>query len=145
SIDLVTADGRLMRAGEDALDDLFWALRGGGGNFGVVTSFEYKLYPVGPEVVAGAIAWRAEDAPEVLEMYRAVTAQASPELTCVALLRRAAPVPWLPKHVHGQPIVALIVCHTGPVSEAEHQVAAIKAFGSPLGDIVQRRAYVSQQ
>jgi FAD/FMN-containing dehydrogenase len=145
SIDLVTADGRLLRASEDAFDDLFWALRGGGGNFGVVTGFEYKLYPVGPEIVAGAIAWRIEDAPEVLEMFRAVAAQASPELICVALLRRAAPVPWLPKHIHGQPIVALVVCHTGPVSEAEHQVASIKAFGSPLGDIIQRRTYVSQQ
>jgi FAD/FMN-containing dehydrogenase len=145
SIDLVTADGRVMRASEDALADLFWGLRGGGGNFGVVTSFEYKLYPVGPEVVAGAIAWRAEDAPEVLEMYRVVAAQAPPGLTCVALLRKAAPVPWLPKQVHGQLIVTLVVCHTGPVSEAEAQVASIKAFGSPLGDIIQRRAYVSQQ
>jgi FAD/FMN-containing dehydrogenase len=145
SMDLVTADGRVVRASENAADDLFWALRGGGGNFGVVTSLEYKLHPVGPEVMAGAIAWRAEDAPDVLEMYRTLTAHAPPELTCAAMLRMAPPVPWLPKHVHGRPIVALVLCHTGPCSDAERRVAPIKAFGSPLGDIVQRRSYVSQQ
>ena len=145
SMDLVTADGRVVRASEDVANDLFWGLRGGGGNFGVVTSFEYKLYPVGPEVTAGAIAWRAEDAPDVLEMYQTVTAQAPPELTCVALLRRAPPAPWLPKHVHGQPIITLVVCHTGPVADAQKELARIKAFGSPLGDVVQRRSYVSQQ
>jgi FAD/FMN-containing dehydrogenase len=145
SMDLVTADGRVVRASEDAADDLFWGLRGGGGNFGVVTSFEYKLHPVGPEVMAGVIAWRAEEAPDVLEMYRTLTAQATPELTCAALLRMAPPAPWLPKRVHGQPIVALVVCHTGPITDAEKQVAPIKAFGSPLGDVVQRRSYVSQQ
>jgi FAD/FMN-containing dehydrogenase len=134
-----------VHASEDVANDVFWGLRGGGGNFGVVTSFEYKLYPVGPEVTAGAIAWRAEAAPDVLEMYRAVTAQAPPELTCAALLRRAPPAPWLPKHVHGQPIITLVVCHTGPVAEAQKELARIKAFGSPLGDVVQRRSYVSQQ
>lgn len=145
SMDLVTADGRVIRASEASSDDLFWALRGGGGNFGVVTSFEYELHPVGPEVVGGVIAWPAEDAPAVLEMYRTLTAQASPELTCAALLRLAPPAPWLPKQIHGRPIVALAVCHTGPVTDAEREVARIKAFGSPVGDIVQRRPYVSQQ
>ena len=71
SIDLVTADGRSVRASEHENSDLFWGLRGGGGNFGVATSFEYRLHPVGPEVVAGAIAWRGEEAAGVLEMYRA--------------------------------------------------------------------------
>jgi FAD/FMN-containing dehydrogenase len=145
SMDVVTADGRVVRASESSDDDLFWALRGGGGNFGVVTSFEYKLHPVGPEVVGGVIAWPAEDAPAVLEMYRTLTEQASPELTCAALLRNAPPAPWLPKQIHGRPIVALVVCHSGPVADAERVVAPIKAFGSPVGDIVQRRPYVSQQ
>jgi FAD/FMN-containing dehydrogenase len=145
SMDVVTADGCVVRASEKENHDLFWGLRGGGGNFGVVTSFEYTLYPVGPEVMAGAIAWRAEEAPDVLEMYRTVTEQASPELTCTAVLRLAPPAPWLPKDVHGKPIVALFVCHSGSVEEGEQQVAPIKAFGSPVGDIVQRRSYVSQQ
>ena len=145
SMDVVLADGSLVRASEGEREDLFWGLRGGGGNFGVVTGFEYELHPVGPEVVAGAIAWRAEDAPAVLEMYRALTEQAPPELTCVAALRLAPPAPWLPKEIHGKPIVVVFVCDTGPVHEAEKRVAPIKAFGAPVGDIVQRRSYLSQQ
>jgi FAD/FMN-containing dehydrogenase len=145
SMEVVTADGRIVQASEKENRDLFWGLRGGGGNFGVVTAFEYKLHAVGPEVMAGAIAWRAESAGEVLEMFRTLTAQAPPELTCVAALRMAPPAPWLPKDVHGKPIVAFFVCHTGEVSEGEKLVAPIKAFGSPVGDIIQRRPYVSQQ
>jgi FAD/FMN-containing dehydrogenase len=142
---VVTADGRVVRASEDENSDLFWALRGGGGNFGVVTDFEYKLYPVGPEVVAGAIAWPAEYAEEVFELFQSITAQAPRELVCVAGLRIAPPAPWLAKEIHGKPIVALFICHTGQVEEGEKLVAPIKALGSPVGDIVQRRPYVSQQ
>jgi FAD/FMN-containing dehydrogenase len=145
SMDVVTADGRVVRASEKENADLFWGLRGGGGNFGIVTSFEFRLHPVGPELMAGAIAWRAEDARDVLEMYHTLADQAPPELTCVAALRIAPPAPWLPKDVHGKPIVALFICHSGSVEEGQKQVAPIKAFGSPVGDIVQRRPYVSQQ
>jgi FAD/FMN-containing dehydrogenase len=143
--EVVTADGRVVRASEDENSDLFWALRGGGGNFGVVTGFDYKLYSVGPQVMAGAIAWRAEHAAQVLKMFRTVAEQAPPELICVAVLRIAPPAPWLSKDVHGQPIIALFVCHTGEVKEGEKLVAPIKAFGSPVGDIIQQRPYVSQQ
>ena len=145
SIDLVTADGRVRRASEQENPDLFWGLRGGGGNFGVATSFEYTLHPIGPDVIGGAIAWRGEDADKVLEMYRALTAQAPRELTCVAGLRLAPPAPWLAKEVHGKPIVALFVCCSGPLEDAEKVVAPIKAFGTPVGDVVQKRTYVSQQ
>jgi FAD/FMN-containing dehydrogenase len=145
SMNVVTADGRLVRASEQENTELFWGLRGGGGNFGVVTNFGYRLYAVGPEIVGGAIAWRAEDAPDVLEMYRKVAAEAPPELACVAGLRLAPPAPWLPKEVHGKPIVALFICDTGPVAEAEKRVASIKQFGKPVGDIVQRRPYMTQQ
>ena len=145
SMDLVTAEGRVVRASERENADLFWGLRGGGGNFGVVTGFEYRLYPVGPEIIAGAIAWRADSAPEVLDMCRAVMEKAPPELVCVAALRMAPPAPWLAKEVHGKPIVALFVCHTGQLTDGEKLVGPIKAFGSPVGDIVQRRTYVSQQ
>src|SRR5688572_29174201 len=113
SVDLVTADGQMIRASEREHTDLFWGLRGGGGNFGVATSFEYKLHPVGPEIVAGAIAWRGEEAGSVLEMYRAFAAQAPPEVTCVAALRLAPPAPWLARDVHGKPIVALFLCCSG--------------------------------
>jgi FAD/FMN-containing dehydrogenase len=145
SMDVVTADGCIVRASEQENADLFWGLCGGGGNFGVVTGFEYKLYPVGPEVMAGAIAWRAQYAGEVLEMLRTFMEQAPPELVCVAGLRLAPPAPWLSKDIHGKPIVALFICHTGQLTEGEKLVAPIKAFGSPVGDIVQRRSYVSQQ
>ncbi|HSE89926.1 MAG TPA: FAD-binding oxidoreductase [Candidatus Binatia bacterium] len=145
SMDVVTADGCIVRASEQENADLFWGLCGGGGNFGIVTGFEYKLYPVGPEVMAGAIAWRAEYASEVLEMLRTFMEQAPPELVCVAGLRLAPPAPWLSKDIHGKPIVALFICHTGQLTDGEKLVAPIKAFGSPVGDIVQRRSYVSQQ
>jgi FAD/FMN-containing dehydrogenase len=145
SMEVVTADGRVVRASEHAESDLFWGLRGGGGNFGVVTAFEYQLHPVGPEIVAGAIAWPAEQAADVLTMYRSLVEQAPPTLTCVAGLRLAPPAPWLPHDVHGKLIVALFICHTGSVSDGETLVAPVKAFGSPVGDVIMRRPYVSQQ
>jgi FAD/FMN-containing dehydrogenase len=145
SMELVTADGRVARASERENADLFWGLRGGGGNFGIVTGFEYQLYPIGPEIIAGAVAWSADSASEVLDMCRAVMEQAPPELVCVAALRMAPPAPWLAKEIHGKPIVALFVCYTGNLSEGEKLVGPIKAFGTPVGDIVQRRSYVSQQ
>jgi len=145
AVELVTAEGRVVRASENEHSDLFWALQGGGGNFGVATGFEYKLYPVGPEVMAGPIAWRAEYADEVIEMFGSLAQQAPPELACVAMQRIAPPAPWLPEDVHGEPIIALFVCHTGPVKEGEKLIAPIKAFGSPVADIIQRRPYVSLQ
>jgi hypothetical protein len=145
SVDVVTADGRLVRASEKENSDLLWGLRGGGGNFGVATHFEYRLHPVGPEVIAGAIAWPASQAHKVLDMYRALARQAPPELACVPILRMAPPAPWLPKEIHGKPIILLSVCHSGRIEEGEGLVAPIKAFGAPVGDIIHRRPYVSQQ
>jgi FAD/FMN-containing dehydrogenase len=145
AIDLVTAEGKAVRASEQENADLFWGLRGGGGNFGVATSFEYRLHPVGPEIVGGAIAWRGEEAPRVLEMYRTLALEAPRELTCVAGLRLAPPAPWIAPEVHGRPIVALFVCYTGPVDEGERLLARVKRFGTPVGDIVQKRSYLSQQ
>lgn len=145
SMEIVTSDGRVRRTSETEEPELFWGLRGGGGNFGVVTNFEYELFPVGPEIMAGAIAWPAEDAGAVLDMYHGITAEAPPELVCVAGLRLAPPAPWLAKEIHGKPIVALFVCDTGPLDEATKRVARIKEFGSPVGDIVQPRPYTSQQ
>jgi FAD/FMN-containing dehydrogenase len=145
SMDVVTADGRLVRASERENPDLFWGLCGGGGNFGVVTGFEYALERVGPEIVGGAIAWPAAEAEAVLDLYRRLVREAPPEVACVAGLRMAPPAPWLAQEIHGKPIVALFVCHTGPVSEGEKWVASLKRFGAPVGDILQRRSYVSQQ
>jgi len=145
SVDLVTTGGQVLRASERENSDLFWGIRGGGGNFGVAASFEYKLHPVGPDIIAGAIAWRGEEAASVLEMYRSLVTQAPRELTCVAALRLAPPAPWLAKDAHGKPIVAIFVCYSGPLADAERVISPLKAFGAPVGDVVQKRPYVSQQ
>jgi FAD/FMN-containing dehydrogenase len=144
-MDVVTADGRILRASEHEHAELFWGLRGGGGNFGIVSSFEYELYPVGPQIVAGAIAWRGEDAEIVLDMLQAFIAAAPRELTCVISLRRAPPAPWLQADVHGKLVVVAVVCHSGSIAQAERDVAPLKAFGAPVGDVIQRRPYTSQQ
>ena len=144
-MDLVTADGRVVRASDDENADLFWGLRGGGGNFGVVTGIEFGLHPVGPEIIGGLVAWPATEAPRVLELYRRLAAEAPPELTLVTLMRPAPPAPWLPKERHGTPIVALLACYTGDPQEGEKVVAPIKSFGSPIGDVLTRRTYAQMQ
>ncbi len=144
-MDVVTADGRLVRASEKENADLFWGLRGGGGNFGVVTGIDYTLYPVGPEVVGGLVAWPAADAAGVLELYRNLAASAPPELTLVTLMRPAPPAPWLPKEIHGKPIVAILACYSGDPATGEKVVAPIKAFGTPVGDVLVRRPYAQLQ
>jgi FAD/FMN-containing dehydrogenase len=144
-MEVVTADGRIVRASADEHPDLFWGLRGGGGNFGVVTRFDYALHPVGPEVVGGLVAWPASAAPAVLELYREIAESAPPELTLVALMRKAPPAPWLPKERHGTPIVAILACHSGDPSEGERAVAPIKQFGAPIGDVLVRRPYTQLQ
>ena len=144
-LDVVTADARIVRASADHNADLFWGLRGGGGNFGVVTGIDYVLYPVGPEVVGGVVAWPAGEAPEVLKLYRTLVQTAPPELTLVVFMRPAPPAPWLPKEMHGKPIVAILACHSGKPEEGEKAVAPIKSFGKPVGDILVRRPYVQLQ
>jgi FAD/FMN-containing dehydrogenase len=144
-MDVVTAEGRLVRASADENADLFWGLRGGGGNFGVVTGIDYTLYPVGPEIVGGMVAWPASEAAKVLELYRTMAAQAPPELTLVLLMRPAPPSPWLPKEVHGKPIVGLLACYSGAPEVGEKLVAPIKAFGQPVGDVMVRRPYAQMQ
>lgn len=143
--DLVTADGAVAHASAGENPDLFWGLRGGGGNFGVVTGIDYALYPVGPEVVGGLVAWPASEAARVLDFYRTFAEQAPRELTLVALMRLAPPAPWLPKEVHGQPIVAVLACHSGRPDEGERAVAPIKGFGKPVGDVLVRRPYSQMQ
>ena len=145
SMDVVTADARIVRASETENSDLYWALRGGGGNFGVVTSFEYELQAVGPEILGGAIAWPAEHAPRVLEQFRKLMSDAPPELTCVAALRKAPPAPWLAPAIHGKDMVAVFVCYSGEIEEGQRLIAPLKALGAAAGDVVQRRTYVSQQ
>jgi FAD/FMN-containing dehydrogenase len=145
SMEVVTADAEVLRVSADENAELFWALRGGGGNFGIVTSFEYRLVPVGPEILGGAIAWRGEVAHRVLEAYRELSAKAPRELTSVAVLRIAPPAPWLPKEIHGQPIAAIFVCHSGKIEDGEALLAPLRALGTPVADIVTRRPYTQMQ
>jgi FAD/FMN-containing dehydrogenase len=145
SMDVVTADARVVQANEKENPDLFWGLRGGGGNFGIVTSFEFELNPIGPEILGGAIAWAATEAPKVLEVFRTLMMEAPAELTCVATLRKAPPAPWLQPSIHGQDIVALFVCYTGSIEKGERLIEPITKLGTPVGNVVQRRTYISQQ
>ncbi|HEY0857762.1 MAG TPA: FAD-binding oxidoreductase [Albitalea sp.] len=145
SMEVVTADAQLVRVSADQNADLFWALRGGSGNFGIVTSFEYRLHPVGPEILGGAIAWHGDDTLQVLDAYREFSARAPRELTSVAVLRTAPPAPWLPKAVHGQPIAAIFVCHTGAIDAGEALLAPLRALGRPVADIVMPRPYTQMQ
>ena len=145
AMELVTADGRQVRASEKENPDLFWGLRGGGGNFGVVTGIEYELHPVGPEIYGGPVAWRAESAAEVLELFRTLASEAPRELTLVGVMRKAPPAPWLAKDAHGQLIVMLLACYSGKPEDGEKLLAPLKALGKPVGDLLQRRPYVSLQ
>ena len=145
SVDMVTADGRALRANETENSDLFWGLRGGGGNFGVATSFEYRLDPVGPEIIAGAIAWHASEAGRVLEVWRQLVGEAPRELCAPVVLRLAPGAPWLAKEAHGKPVIIVVFCHSGRIEDGERLAASLKALGSPVGDVIQRRTYVSQQ
>ncbi|HEV8626120.1 MAG TPA: FAD-binding oxidoreductase [Acidimicrobiia bacterium] len=145
SCDVVTAEGEFLVASEQENPDLFWGLRGGGGNFGVVTSFEFRLHPVGPTVTAGLVAWPMDNAPEVLRLLRQVAAEAPDDLGIMANLRLAPPVPVVPEELHGKPIVALVVCYAGPVEEGERIVRPIRAFGTPAFDAVMPKPYVAHQ
>jgi FAD/FMN-containing dehydrogenase len=134
--DVVTAAGEPVRASQESHPDLFWGIRGGGGNLGVVTAFEFRTHPVGPQVLAGLVVHPFADAPRLLRQYRDFVAQAPEELTVWAVLRQAPPLPFLPAEVHGQEILVFAVCHTGPLEEAEEDVKPLRALGRPLADVV---------
>ncbi len=145
SMEVVTARGELVTASKYENPDLFWGLRGGGGNFGIVTSFEYELYEVGPLIFGGAIAWSADEAPAVLEMYQELLKGAPPELTVVAGLRMAPPAPWINEEMHGKPIIVFFVCYTGTMERGASLLAPVKEFANPVGDMIQPLPYVQQQ
>lgn len=145
SVDVVLADGRFVKANSKENPDLFWGIRGGGGNFGIVTLFEFQLQPVGPEVMAGLILYPFEDAREVLEFYREFTANAPDELGTLAVLRIAPPAPFLPEQVHGQPVVGIGVCYAGSVEDGKEVVRPLKEFGSPLVDLIGPKPFAAHQ
>jgi FAD/FMN-containing dehydrogenase len=144
-VEIVMADGSVQRTSRTEEPELFWALRGGGGNFGVVTEFVFRLDPIGPQITGGLIAWPARDAEQVLEAFRTTTESAGRELTMAAARRNAPPAPWLPESAHGTPIVLVIVCHSGTPEQAAADLAALRSVGEPLADLVMEKEYVAQQ
>ena len=145
SADVVTADGRLVHASADDNPDLFWAMRGGGGNFGVVTSFEYELHPVGPTVLAGLLFFPGESAREVVTGWRDLTKSMPEELTSLVNLTAAPPVPFLPESVHGKLIAVVGAMYSGPLDGAEHAVASLRTLAEPIFDHMGAVPYVAMQ
>jgi FAD/FMN-containing dehydrogenase len=145
SAEIVTAAGTVVRTSATAHPDLFWALRGGGGNFGVVTRFEFRLHPVGPDVLSGLIVYPISEAKSVLQRYREFAASAPEELAVWSVLRQAPPLPFLPEAVHGTPIMALALLYAGEPKHGEPLVAPLRRFGTPLGEHVGVQPYVAWQ
>jgi FAD/FMN-containing dehydrogenase len=145
SVDLVTAEGELVMASETENPELFWGLRGGGGNFGIVTEFEFRLHPVGPAVLAGPIYWPMEEAPALLRFYREWIAGTPDELTTILMQRRAPAVDFVPAELHGEPIVAVTCCYAGAIEPGEVVLRPLKRFGSPVLDLCQPKPYVVHQ
>jgi FAD/FMN-containing dehydrogenase len=145
SCDVVTADGDLVVASEQENPDLFWGLRGGGGNFGIVTSFEFALQPLGPNILAGMLLWPMDDAPLVLGFLRDFIADAPDEVGLMGNLRLAPPLPAVPETLHGKPIVALVATYAGPIEAGEQALAPLRALGTPALDALMPKPYVAHQ
>jgi FAD/FMN-containing dehydrogenase len=145
SVDLITAEGELVKAGENENADLFWGVRGGGGNFGVVTKFEFRLNPLGPNVLAGPVFWPIDESPDVLRFYRDWIAAAPDDLMTIVIHRKAPPLPFVPSELHGKPVVAVVCCYAGSVEEGEDVVAPLKAFGSPVLDLCEPKPFLEHQ
>jgi FAD/FMN-containing dehydrogenase len=143
--EVVTANGSIIRASADKHADLFWALRGGGGNFGVVTSFRFALHPLGPTVMAGPVFWAADDTFDVLRFYRDFAAKAPDELGSVVRLGTVPPLPGIPEDLHWRPAIAVNCCYAGAVEDGERAVQTLRRFGTPLVDLLAPSRYVAFQ
>lgn len=143
-VEIITADGEVRRAAADENEDLFWALRGGGGNFGIVTRFTFRLHHVGPLITGGVMMWDASIAERVLEIYRKVT-EAAPRQLSVALSMRYAPTAQaIPERLRGRPVVGILACHTGNEAQAARDLAPFRAVEAAV-DTITRKPYVDQQ
>jgi FAD/FMN-containing dehydrogenase len=145
SVDMITADGKKVRASEKENSDLFWALRGGGGNFGVVTQFEFQLFPVGPKILAGLMVFPFSQARQILTKYRQFIKSAPEELNVWVVLRQAPPLPFLPENVHGKEVVVLPIFYCGAVAEGEKLIAPLRAFGDVVGEHIGAQPYADWQ
>ena len=146
SVEIVTADGQLRNVSPKNEPDLFWALSGGGGNFGVVTGYEFEAQPLGPTVMSGIIFYPFERAGELLRFHREITQEAPNELTCLFAVRTAPPAPFLPEEVHGKRICGIAMNYAGPVEEAAPYVERIRSFpGEPLADLIRPQPFMAHQ
>ena len=145
SAEVVTAAGEVVRASNTEHPDLFWALRGGSGNFGVVTHFEFRLHPVGPDVLSGLIVYPISAAKSVLRQYREFLAQAPDALSVWAVLRQAPPLPFLPEEVHGTGMITLALLYAGDPKLGEPLIDPLREFGTPLGEHVGVQPYIAWQ
>jgi FAD/FMN-containing dehydrogenase len=143
--DVVTADGRQLRASATENDDLFWGLRGGGGNFGIVTRFEFQLHPVGPELLSGLIVYPFAEAKSVLSQFARFTEKMPDELNVWMVTRKAPPLPFLPADVHGKEIVALALCYAGDPAQGEKLIQPLRGFGKVLGEHVGVQPFTAWQ
>ncbi len=145
-VELVTADGRVVRASRDEEPELFWALRGGGGNFGVVTSFVYELHHMPPRILGGLAFWDAAHAPDVLGVLREWSASAPRTVTSAVTVRKAPPAPFLPKEWHGRDVLGWVVCHMGDdLERARQDLAPVRQARRPIVDLIGETTYVAQQ
>jgi FAD/FMN-containing dehydrogenase len=145
SADLVTAAGQVLHASAEQNAELFWGLRRGGGNFGIVTELRFRLHPVGPIVLAGWVLHPQEKAPEVLRFYRGYAAAAPDELTTIVILRRLPHLPKLPPFLRGMPVIGIAVCYAGGIEAGERVVQPLRALGPPLVDGIGLKPYVVHQ
>jgi FAD/FMN-containing dehydrogenase len=143
--DLVTPDGRLLVVDEHQHPDLFWALRGGGGNFGVVTSFEFRLHPVGPDVAFGMVFYPADKAPLVLRFFREYMAQAPDELMAIAIFWNAPADESMPEAYRAAPVIVIAACYAGPVQEGERAIQPLREIDAPVADLSGPMPYLAAQ
>jgi FAD/FMN-containing dehydrogenase len=144
-MDVITADGQQLHTSETENADLFWGLRGGGGNFGIVTRFEYQLHPVGPNVLCGLIVFPFDQAKSVITQFARFTETMPDELNVWMVTRKAPPLPFLPKTVHGKEIVALAICYTGDPAEGEKHIEPLRGFGTAHGEHIGVQPYTDWQ
>ncbi len=145
AVDVVTSDGRFVRANGQENADLFWALRGGGGNFGIVTRFEFRLHPLGPGVLTGLVVYPLKEAVSALKQYRQFAKGQSDETAVWAVLRKAPPLPFLPPEVHGTEIIAFALFHAGDTEAGRKAVEPVRHFGKALGEFIGVQPYRSWQ
>src|SRR3954447_3964460 len=144
-VDLITAGGELVRASATQNADLFWGVRGGGGNFGVVTEFEFRLVPVGPTVLAGPLFWPMEESPNVLRFYRDWIADAPDELMTIVTHRKAPALPFVPEDLHGKPVASVVCCWCGDIEDGERFIRPLRGFRSPVLDLCKPKPFLEHQ